>query len=96
MLGLQYTTHRYEISNDRYKPYNFTVNYNFFTPRFGLNYKINNNFRSFVNVSYARKEPRLKDIYDAESPYSIPNFRIVNSTSGIYEDPLVKPEDMID
>lgn len=96
MLGVQYINHKYEISNDRYKPYNFTVNYNFFTPRFGVNYKFNNNFRTFVNVSYARKEPRLKDIYDAESPYSVPNFRIVNPTDGIYEDPLVKPEDMMD
>ena len=44
----------------------------------------------------AKREPRLKDIYDAEDPNSVPNFRIVNAAEGIYEDPLIQPEEMFD
>jgi len=94
MLGLQFAFHRYSVDNDEFKPYKFDVDYNFFTPRLGLNYNINNDFRVFANVSMARREPRLKDIYDAESPYSRPNFRVVDTLSGTYSDPLIKPEEM--
>ena len=96
MLGLQYVYHRYNLSNDKFKPYDFSVDYNFFTPRIGANYNFNNEFSAFANFSVSKREPRLKDIYDAEDPYSVPNFRIVNAEEGIYEDPLVKPEEMND
>ena len=96
MLGLQYAYHRYSISNDRYKPYDFDVDYNFFTPRAGLNYSLNENFRVFGNFSMAKREPRLKEIYDADDPNSVPNFRVVDAANGIYEDPLIVPEKMND
>ena len=96
MLGLQFAYHRYSISNDRFKPYNFNVDYNFFTPRAGINYNFTDKFRAFVNFSVARREPRLKDIYDAEGAYSKPNFRIVDTLNQRYEDPLVKAEEMFD
>jgi len=95
MVGVQFAFHRYSIDNDANKPYKFDVDYNFLTPRVGLNYNINNDFRVFANVSMARREPRLKDIYDAESPYSAPNFRVVDTVNKVYSDPLVKPEEMI-
>jgi len=96
MVGLQYVYHKYKISNDEYKPYNFDVDYNFFTPRFGLNYNFNDEVSMYGNFSIAKREPRLKDIYNGEDPYSTPNFRIVNAAEGIYEDPLVQPEVMYD
>lgn len=96
MLGLQFVYHRYEISNDKYRPYEFGIDYDFFTPRAGLNYNFNRNLSAFANFSVAKREPRLKDIYDAENPYSVPNFRIVDAENGIYEDVLIKPEEMLD
>ncbi len=96
MAGLQFAFHRYSLENDAFKPYMFDVDYSFLTPRVGLNYNINNDFRIFANVSMAKREPRLKDIYDAESPYSTPNFRVVDTLSSTYSEPLVKPEEMID
>jgi len=96
MAGLQFAYHKYSVDNDAYKPYKFDVDYNFLTPRVGLNYNIDNDFRVFANVSMAKREPRLKDIYDAESPYTKPNFRIVDTINNIYSDPLVKPEEMVD
>lgn len=96
MLGVQYVNHTYELANDRFKPYEFDVNYNFINPRAGFNYEFNKNLRAFVNFSIAKREPRLKDIYDAESPFSQPNFRIIDTVSGTYEDPLIEPEEMFD
>ncbi len=94
MAGIQYVNHQYKIENHKFSPYEFSVNYDFFTPRLGLNYNINENFRVFGNFSIARREPRLKDIYDAENKYARPNFRIIDTLSGTYTDPLVKPEEM--
>jgi len=96
MLGMQYAYHRYNLSNDRYKPYDFSISYNFFTPRAGINYNFTDNVSAYVNFSVARREPRLKDIYDAENPNSKPNFGVIDTVKGIYEDPLVKPETMFD
>ncbi|KAA0210537.1 MAG: TonB-dependent receptor [Ignavibacteriaceae bacterium] len=95
MLGVQFVYHKYSIKNDRFKPYAFDVGYKFFTPRVGLNYKFDEKFRGFVNISMAKREPRLKDIYDAENPNSRPNFQTIDIEAGIYEDPLVKPEEML-
>jgi iron complex outermembrane receptor protein len=95
MLGGQFTNIKYTLKNDKFRPYGFDVNYNFFTPRGGLNYSFNNNIRAFVNVSYAKREPRLKDIYDAENQSSTPNFRVVDTVNNIYQDPLVKPEELL-
>lgn len=94
MAGVQFAFHRYSIDNDAFKPYKFDVDYSFLTPRVGLNYNINSDLRVFANVSMARREPRLKDIYDAESPYSMPNFKVVDTLTQTYSDPLIKPEEM--
>lgn len=94
MAGLQFAYHKYSIENNRYNPYNFSVDYNFLTPRFGLNYNFNKNISAYVNFSIAKREPRLKDIYNAEDPFAKPNFRIIDTSKGRYEDALVKPEEM--
>lgn len=96
MVGLQYANHRYSLDNDKFKPYTFDVNYDFLSPRIGLNLIGPYDLRFFANVSYSKREPRLKDIYDAESPYSVPNFRVIDTVNKVYEDPLVKPEEMLD
>lgn len=96
MLGLQFVYHRYNVSNDKYKPYDFSLSYNFFTPRTGINYNFSDKLSAYVNFSIARREPRLKDIYDGENPYSKPNFRYIDTENGIYDDPLVNPETMLD
>lgn len=96
MTGLQYVFHRYSLSNDRFKPYDFEVNYSFLNPRVGINYNFTDKLSVFANFSIAKREPRLKDIYDAENPYSKPNFRYINVVNGTYEDALIKPEEMFD
>jgi iron complex outermembrane receptor protein len=44
----------------------------------------------------ANREPRLKDIYNAEDPYSRPNFENIDTVNNVYENPLVKEERMFD
>lgn len=94
MGGIQYVNHQYKFEPGIGKQYRFTVDYNFFSPRLGFNYNFNENLRAFLNFSLAKREPRLKDIYDGENPYANPNFRIVDTLNNRYEDPLVKPEEM--
>ncbi|MEO6695166.1 MAG: TonB-dependent receptor [Ignavibacteria bacterium] len=96
MLGIQYVYHRYNLTNDKFKPYDFNVDYNFLTPRAGLNYNFNDRINMYANFSIAKREPRLKDIYNGEDPNSKPNFRILDPSKGIYEDPLLQPEVMHD
>lgn len=96
MIGIQVTYHKYTIENDEYKPYNFDVEYKFLTSRVGLNYNINKNFRTFLNVSIGRREPRLRDIYDAAGLSTRPNFLIVDTINHIYKEPLVTYEEMDD
>ncbi len=96
MIGVQFTYHKYSIENDAFKPYNFDVDYNFLTSRIGFNYNIRDDLRAFASVSIARREPRLKDFYDADSPYSKPYFAVVDTVNQIYSDPLVKHEEVTD
>jgi iron complex outermembrane receptor protein len=42
----------------------FERDYDFLAPRFGLNYRFNNNTSVFANVSTASRQPAFKDIYD--------------------------------
>lgn len=96
MAGLQYVYHNYRISNDRFRPYEFSVPYSFFNPRIGANYNFTKTLSAYVNVAFAQREPRLKDIYDGENPYAKPSFGTYDASAGIYENPLVKQEKMID
>lgn len=96
MIGVQFTYHKYTIENDAYKPYNFDVEYKFLTSRVGLNYNITNNLRVFANVSIGRREPRLRDIYDAAGLSTRPNFVIVDTINQIYREVLVTYEEMDD
>ena len=96
MAGLQYVYHKYRVDNDRFRPYTFDVPYSFLNPRAGLNYNFNSSVSAYLNVALAQREPRLKDIYDGENPFARPNFRVVDAEKGIYEDPLVSQEKMMD
>jgi iron complex outermembrane receptor protein len=95
MAGAQFVNHRYSIGNDQFRPIAFDVDYNFLTPRAGINFNFDKSFRAFGNVSMSKREPRLKDIYDAENQTSRPNFRLIDTVNNIYSDPLVTPEQMM-
>jgi iron complex outermembrane receptor protein len=96
MIGVQFTYHKYTINNDAFKHYDFSADYKFLTSRVGFNYNITDEFKSYSSVCIARREPRLKDIYDADSPLSRPNLKIVDTVNHIYSEPLVQYEELTD
>jgi iron complex outermembrane receptor protein len=80
----------------------FTLNYLFFNPRLGVNYKVNDKISAYTSLALTSREPRRNSIYNADfSLYgSIPAFATtLDSTSGnlIYDfdSPLLEPEQML-
>jgi iron complex outermembrane receptor protein len=96
MAGVQFTYHKYSIENDAFKNYNFSAEYKFLTSRVGFNYNFNDKIKVYSSVCIARREPRLKDFYDADSPNSRPNLKIVDTVNKVYSDPLVQYEELTD
>lgn len=96
MAGVQFTYHKYSIENDAFKNYNFSAEYKFLTSRVGFNYNFNDNIKLYSSVCIARREPRLKDFYDADSPNSRPNLKIIDTVNKVYSDPLVQYEELTD
>jgi iron complex outermembrane recepter protein len=96
MIGVQFTYHKYTIDNDAYRNYDFSADYKFLTSRVGFNYNFNDKFKIYSSVCIARREPRLRDIYDADSPNSRPNLKTVDTVNHIYSDPLITYEELTD
>jgi len=104
LLGeVQLAYHKYSISNERYLNNNFEIDGLYINPRFGLNYKLNEQLSTFLSFARVTREPRLKNYYDAaeSSGGAVPQFEVIIDTSGNligydYNKPLVKPETMND
>lgn len=66
LAGLTWTSHRYEIKNDRRNDVNFSTRYSFLLPRLGLTFKPADGWSLFGNISRGGHEPAFRDIYDAQ------------------------------
>lgn len=79
----------------------FSMDYWFVNPRLGINYNINEELNTYASVAYTSREPRLSNLYAAESAMwgATPLFA-VDTTNGAtkydFSNPLVKPESMVD
>lgn len=77
----------------------FNINYLFFNPRLGINYKVNEKINAYTSIALTSREPRRNSIYNADfSLYgSTPAFA-VDTTGGVavydFETPLIEPEQM--
>ena len=99
LLGeLQLAYHKYELYNEKYLENNFSVDNLFINPRFGINYKINNQLNVFLSFARVTREPRLKNYYDAaeSSAGETPQFELKDDGTYNFNSPLVKPETMND
>jgi len=56
----------YDYNTDAMAPLDILRNYNFFNPKFGLNYQITPRHRAFLSWAEANKEPTRTDIVDAD------------------------------
>ena len=81
--------------------YNTTIyglDWLFLSPRFGLNYEVNEHLTPYFSFSIASHDPYDDMIDDSDDPGDIPRLEVVDSTSSIivYGDPLVDPERVYD
>ena len=98
-LQLQHHTFKLQVNADdfpAFTPYDYTIRYNFLTPRVGVNHNLNDAVHLFANFSVAQREPRDADVHDASDPEAPPLFGTLDVANGVYENLLVKPETLYD
>lgn len=98
MGEVQFVYNKYRIYKEKYAGNDFSIVNTFINPRFGINYKLNDNNSYFFSFSRVSREPRLKNYYDAaeSSGGSTPQFETNSDGSYNFSNPLVKPEIMND
>ena len=85
----------------------YRVTYNFYSPRLGLHYDLDENINLYGNISYAQREPADNELFDiwtgpddlGASPLFSKSDTVKNNGRTAYvnwEDPLVKPESVLD
>ncbi|MEA2095669.1 MAG: TonB-dependent receptor [Candidatus Cloacimonadota bacterium] len=86
----------------------YEVDYNFFNPRFGVNYNVDENFNIYWNISVSQREPTDSELYDTwDGPDDLsvsPLFAVADTVltdDGNIEkinwsDPYVKNEKLLD
>ncbi len=99
LLGeLQLSYHKYLIYDEKYLHNDFSVTGYYLNPRFGVNYKFNNEQNVYFSFARVTKEPRLTNYYDAaeSSGGAVPQFQQNVGGSYNFDEPYVKPETMND
>lgn len=96
--NLQGVAQRYRVYDEAWVGTEFSVPYLFLNPRIGLNYNVNPWLNAYAGVSRTRREPRLKNLYDAdEASWGVtPAFEADGSGAPDYSAPLVVPETLVD
>lgn len=78
----------------------YDVDWIFLSPRFGFNYKLDNQISIYSNFSISSRTPTDASIYDANDPFILPSLEIesVNEDSTIYTfgDPTAESERVYD
>lgn len=65
--NLQVVAQRYRFFGEKYGENDFTVPYLFVNPRLGAHLAVSSRLTGFVSGAYTQREPRLKELYDAEN-----------------------------
>jgi iron complex outermembrane receptor protein len=95
---LQLVRQRYRLYEEKYVGHDFRVPYTFLNPKLGLTYNLSSRLSLYTSLAYTSREPRLKDIYDAEASSlgQEPQFARRPDGSLDYRRPLVRPERLWD
>ena len=72
LAGLTWTSHRYEMGEDRLKGVEVDETYSYLLPRLGLTFRPGPGWSLFANVSRGGREPAFRDIYDPQSYWTPP------------------------
>ena len=74
---VRYQRYRFDQAKmGAFKGYDYIVDWVFFSPRIGLNYKINDAWSSFASFAISSRTPTDAAIYDANDPYIMPSLEI--------------------
>ncbi len=86
----------------------YEVDYDFFNPRFGINYNLNENINFYGNVSFAQREPADDELYDTwDGPDDLGVAPLFAKADTVFaddgsvkrinwKDPYVKEEKLVD
>ena len=100
MLDVQYQHIGSSFSQEKIgaytKGYEYELNYNFLSPRIGINRKLSNELSAFANFSIANREPRDVDIYDADDPFAEPHFDLNPDGTLNFSESLIDKEALYD
>ncbi len=93
---VQAAYHQYKIKNEKYAGNNFSISNLFLNPRIILGYKFNEAHQVSFAAARVKREPRLKNYYDAaeSSGGEIPKFNLNSDGTYDFNSPLVHPETM--
>lgn len=113
MANLHYQMINYEFQQKETGNFNgenlhsYQVDYNFFNPRFGVNYNLNEAFNIYGNLSFAQREPTDGELFDTwDGPDDMGVAPLFANADTIYvngqidhiewSDPYVKAEKLMD
>ncbi len=91
------TNRGYRVYDEAYFGTSFTKRYLFVNPRLGVTLFPEQPLSAFASVALARREPRLKALYDGEEAGSgmLPQFRRSAGGGFDYDAPFVTPESVL-
>jgi iron complex outermembrane receptor protein len=98
VLGdVQLVYQKYKIFDELYTGNDFQTPYLFINPKFGVNFNLTEKFSLYFSSAYTKREPPLKNLYEAESAsWGVePQFEKNAEGSFNFDKPLVKPEKLL-
>ena len=95
---LQLTYRQYKTYDEAFFGTYFKIPYLFVNPRIGITLNPDRPNSAYLNIAIANREPRLKSLYDGEEAGAgfQPHFDQKPDGSIDVENPLVKPEQLVD
>ena len=95
---VQMTYSRYRHYEEQFFSRSFRKPYLFVNPRLGVTFNPEHAVSGYLSIALAHREPRLKSLYDGEEAGSgfLPQFERNRDNSFDYDNPLVKPERLVD
>jgi iron complex outermembrane receptor protein len=72
LAGLTWTSHTYDMHDDKIEGVAFDTSFSYLLPRLGLAFHPNQNWSIYGNVSRGGREPAFRDIYDPQDYWAPP------------------------
>jgi iron complex outermembrane receptor protein len=72
LAGLTWTSHRYDMHDDKVRDVAFDTSFSYLLPRLGLAFHPDERWSLYGNVSRGGREPAFRDLYDPQDYWSPP------------------------